>query len=360
MYDIGPEALRLITRAHGVTGRLLASVNGSAFSYPVVMESASVSVNGNQAVRRKLDAVIKAQIDSPECDVFRTEIRAEYGVILADQRVIWIPVGVFVVTDAQEQGGGKISIKGEDRWRRVVNARFLYPEITSGSITAAIINFMQDADQRITCVDKTGSTANHNRALWERDRAQAVLDLTKSLGAKTVFLADGTAAIVSAPDPAKGKPAWIVGEGEGGALIESRRGTSQGNTYNAVVAEGERPDGNIAVRAIATIDNEKSPILFGGPFASRPRYYRSALITTQGQAQSTANAMLLRVSGISRTLELDSFVHPGLDADDIIEVEVDTGVWEKHVVDSFTIQLGPGGTTIQTRTPFSEADEEGD
>lgn len=358
MYQIGREAEALLTRSHGVTGRLLASVNGSPFTYPVVMEKGEISVNGSEAIRRKLSATIKAYIDSPECDVFRTEIRAEYGIIKPDLDIVWVPVGVFVVTEATEVGEGKVDIKGEDRWRRVANARFLSPAVTSGNTAQKILDLIRDADARITATDYTLSGATHRSSVWERDRDKAIMDLSRSIGAKAFFSADGTAVLRNEPSLTDDKVVWEVGEGEGGALIESRRGRSQARTYNAVVAEGERPDGTVAVRAVASITSSNSPLLFGGlGLSQKPRFYRSTLMTTTAQAQSAASALLRRVSGVNATLELDSFAHPGLDADDIILVEVSSGVWEKHVVESFTLPLEPGGVSISTRTPSDEEEE---
>ncbi len=357
MYDIGRDALQVLASAHQVTGRLLASVNGSSFSYPVAMEEGSVEVNAKQPIRRKMSATVQADLDDPEVDVFETEMRAEYGIYATPGIVTWIPCGVFVVTDATEISKGKISISGEDRWKRIINARFLQPELTSGNTVAAITGLLTDADSRITVVDKTGDTTTHTTAMWERDRDKAITTLAESIGAIVYFDAEGTAIIAYQPtltDPV----AWSVGGGKGGALIDAKRGNTQGNTYNAVVVEGEGPDGKTAVRAEATVDDPDSRILYGGSFARRPRFYRSTLIKTQTQAQNAANSLLAKVTGVSRTLDLVTFPHPGLDGGDILLAEVAEAVWEKHMIDSFTVALGPASFSIATRTA-NDAEETG-
>lgn len=340
-----------------VTGRLLASVNRSEFSYPVTLLEGKVSVDGTNPIRRKLNATIAARPDSPECDVFRTELRAEYGVSLDNSSWYWFPVGTFVLTDAKEADGGKMTITGEDRWRRVANARFLAPVVTSGKHTDAIKDLMQGADGRILCTDFTGRTSQHNSSIWERDRDKAVRELAKSIGVDVYFNPLGVAEIREVSTVA-GIASWTLGEGDGGCLIFPRRELSQGNAYNAVVVEGEDASGAVAVRAVAKITDPNSKLFFGGGFAQRPRYYRSSLITTTAQAQSTAESLLLRVSGVAKTLNIEAFLNPALEVGDTIRVEVDPGVWEYHIVESFTIPLGPGGTTIATRAPSDDSGEQ--
>lgn len=357
MLNIGARALSLLNTSHGVTGRLRASINGGPFTYPVTMLDGSVAVTGNSEIRRKLTATIASHIDSPECDVFRTEIRAEYGIVLPTGGVIWIPQGIFVVTDAEESGPGQIAIKGTDRWLRIQNARFLQPVTTSGLHLDAIVQFARGADPRIQVQRLSSKTSRHNSSVWERDRDKAVSELAKSAAVDVFFNHIGELEIRDQVDIGSGVPNWNIAEGDGGALITSKRGRKQGNTYNAVVAQGEAPDGQPAVRAVAYVKDTKSPIFFGGPFAQRPKFYTSSLITTQAQAQAAADGMLNKAAGIAKVLSLESVPHPGLDAGDIITVEVQRGRYERHIVDAFTLPLGPGGISISTRTPNDDEEE---
>lgn len=354
MYTIDANVLRNLGNSHAVSGRLLASVNRSAFTYPVKMLEGEVSVDGNSPIRRKLSAKIVAKLSDPECDVFRTEIRAEYGISLNNFSWVWIPVGTFVVVKATEDNG-VVTISGEDRWRRVANARFLRPVTTSGLHVNAIKSLVEGADGRITCIDYTAKTSTHRSSIWERDRDKAALDLAKAIGVDVYFNPTGGAEtrLVPTIDATK---AWNVGGGDGGVFIGARKGTSQDRTYNAVVVEGEDASGNVAVRAVSTITNGASSLLFGGSFSQKPRYFRSSLITSQAQAQSTADSMLLRVSGVAKEIEIDSFVNPALEAGDTVKAEMAAGVWEYHLVESFTIPLGPGGMTLNTKTSEVEGD----
>ncbi|HXH36906.1 MAG TPA: hypothetical protein VNJ54_21195, partial [Plantibacter sp.] len=335
--------------------RLLASVNGSGFTYPVRLSEGSVQVSASSPMRRRGSVSIAAEVGAPEADPFRTEIRAEYGITRPNGTTYWVPVGTFVVTENDESGPGLLSLKLEDRWRRVVNARFLVPVTTSGNTVAAITSLLQGADGRITVVDETGLGTTHRPQLWERDRDKAILDLAKSIGAVVAFDPMGVARIL--PVGSLANPiAWRVYGGDGGVLVQARRGVSQGSTYNAASVLGEPPD-LPPVRSVRTLTTAGSPIRYGGPFASRPRFYRSPLIVTQAQADVAADALLARITGVAKTVSADTAPHPGLDADDVIEVEVGPGVYQLHLVDEFTLPLGPGVTSLSTRTSVVEEGE---
>lgn len=357
MLNIGAEAEKLLATSHGVTGRLRASINGSPFSYPVQMLQGAVEVSGNSQMRRKLSCTIRADLDSPECDVFRTEYRAEYGIVKHNGDVIWIPQGIFVIDDAQEAGNKQIKITGKDRWLRVQNARFLQPVTTSGRHLDAMVSMLRGADPRIQVNNLSTSAARHNTSVWERDRDKAIAEMSKSIGADVYFNQLGQAEIKDQVDVGIGVPDWVIGGGDGGVLLTASRQRKQGNTYNAMVVEGETAEGAPSVRAVAYVNDPKSPIYFGGAFAQRPKFFRSSMITTQAQANAAAASMLQKATGIAKILDVSSLPHPGLDAGDIINVEARPGVWERHVVDAFTLQLGPGEISISTRTPNDDPEE---
>jgi hypothetical protein len=347
-----------INQSHDVYGKLVASVNGSSFSYPVNMLSGSVSVSGSSGIRRKLSATIKADLDDAECDVFRTEIRAFYGIKLFSGLTVWTPQGTFVVTDAVAGKTGEAVITGEDRWRRIANARFLQPVMTAGNTANQIKNLVDRADSRIVMSNESGSTATHNKSVWERDRDAAIMKLATSIGCIVYFDVMGDPHLTKIRSLGE-TPDWRMRAGEGGTILDLGQGKSQGNTYNAAVVEGEDSSGAVAVRSVAIVNRKSSPLLYGGPFASRPRYFRSTLITTKAQADVVAISLLARISGMARTIQFEALPHPGLDAGDIVQAMMDDGSLASHMVDGFTMPLGPGSIDINTRTGLaSDTDTE--
>lgn len=350
--DLGVDA-PLLTRSHVVAARLTASINGSSFTYPVSLVDGRVSVSASSNVRRALEATVLADADDPEVDALTTELQAEYGIRRVDGTVRWVIVGTFVITDAKEVGPGRVKVVGQDRWRRVQEARLLEPVVTSGSIVSAIISLVQGADSRIVCTDLTGSTATHRSSLWERDRDKAVVDLARAIGAQVVFAPDGTARIVPVPSPTAPAVLRLSG-GDGGFLVSAARGTTRERTRNAAVAEGESQDSTPPVRGVALVGT--GPLRYGGPFGRRPAYLRSSLMTTQAQVDAAAAALLSRVSGVVREVDVEALPHPGLDAWDVLDVEVAPGVYEKHVLDSFTLPLGRGSSALTLRSSMEEVE----
>lgn len=353
MYAIPQNIKAALGTTMKVTGRLLASVNGSPFTYPVSLESGEVTVDSRSPIRRKLSATIGAKITDPECDTFVTEMRAEYGITLPGQSTFWIPVGVFVITDAEEVAPGKVAIKGEDRWRRIVNARFLQPVSTSGLHRTAIINLIQDADPRITCTDYTGSGSTHRTSVHDRDRDKAILELAKTIGADVYMNVLGNAEI-RIPKTLLDTPVLTISGRDGGTLINAKRATKQGNTYNAVVVEGENSSGDVSVRAVLKVTSSSSKLLFGGAFAQRPRFFRSTMISTYAQALDVAKTLLAKVTGISQTVSIEAFPLAMLEGGDPVWIEVEDGRLEKHIVDAFNIPLSLGKMTLSTRTPYDD------
>lgn len=348
----------LLTRSHPVRGRILASVNGSSFTIPVDYENGAVQVTGTSPVRRTLQATVKATITDPVVNTLTTELRAEYGLVHHDGSTEWVPVGTFVVTDAQEEAGG-VQVTCYDRWSRVADARFTRPVVTSGNTAYAIGQLLQQADDRITYRDESGSGHSHRASVHERDRDRSVMDLARSIGCEVFFDPEGVA--VLRPVPSLDQPvAWRVVGGEGGAIVRARRGHSRERTYNAFVAIGEQADGTPGVRAVALDSNPRSPTFYGGPFGRRPRFFASSLITSTAQAQVAANAGLRRYLGVARTLQVDGLPRPDLEPGSVIAVEVAPGVHERHLVDGYTLPLGPGGVQYATRAGAEYEAQEGE
>lgn len=351
-WPLEPQAAVLLNRSHGVTARVLASINGSAFVEPVQLASGSIAVDLSSPVRRSLSCEIVADVDDPSVDAFAAELRVEYGIVDdATARTWWVPVGTFVVSEAVEAGAGVVSVTAPDRWQRIIEARFEQPRTTSGDTVQAIVDLLTEADARIVVDTSRAPTGTHGTSLWERDRDEAITKLAQSIGAVVYFDPMGVAVIARAPALGDA-PAWEIGGGDTGVKVSSRRGVSRARTYNAAAVIGE-PQGKPPVYAVRRVTS--GPLRWGGPFGKRPRFLKSSLIATQAQADGAAAALLARVQGVARTLELESLPNPALDAGDVLAAEIEPGVWQRHIAESFTLPLGLGVMPIATR---SDADEE--
>ena len=353
----GPEDYRQhIGRSHGVRVRVLASVNGSAFSLEVPYQRGSgvVSVAPGTGVARSLACRVQAWPDDGLVDPFAVEWQAQYGLTIGRQTT-WVPVGTFCLTEVKEVGPGLLDVKAMDRWLRVADARFEQRKVTSGNTVTALSTLLQEADGRITVDTSAAPTGTHRSSVWDRDRDKAVQALARSIGAQVRFSPSGVAVI--SPVPALGDdPFLVIGRGRGGAKVRSLGGMTTRRTYNAVVVIGEKPGGD-PIYAVARDTSTSSRTRYGGLAGKRPRFYTSDLITTQAQASAAAVALLGQSLRVSRTLEVEALPHPGLDAGHVLDVEVRASEWERHLTGPFDLPLGPGTVTISAAST-AEGDDD--
>jgi hypothetical protein len=353
MYAIDSWAVPLLTTSHGVIGRAWASVNGSPFTVPMKLRAGgTVTLDGTAAVRRVLDCEVAADIESATVSPLITELAVEYGVIVG-RRQSWTPVGTFVITSAKESTTpGVVKIKGEDRWRRIQEARFDPAVTTSGNTASAIATLAAGADPRIAVTDLTGSTATHPATRWDRDRDKAILELCKSIDAQLYFTPSGAA--ILAPHPAlpdAADPGVIdVGRGTGGSKVSSARTLDREPIFTAATVTGEPLDGGPPVYATSRDTDPASPTRHGGPFGQKTNFYHNPLIRTTVAAQSVADSRRARLTGIAWAIDLTMLPHPGLEYGDPLRVEVAPGQWQTHMLEGYPLPLGPGTVAVKTRT----------
>lgn len=361
-YPMDPRAVSLLGRSHGAEGQLVASTAGSEFVEPLaLLPGGTVQLDAKSPVRRKLSCEVAVPVDSPLVDPFSAEVKAAHVLIdSTSARRYVVPCGVFVVTEAKETAPGVVSLSGEDRWRRVQDARFEVPQVTSGSTRDAIEQLLVDADYRIEVDLSRAPSGTHRSSVWERDRDKAILELAQSIGARVYFNADGVAVV----EPISGvlaDPYWTVGTGPGGVRLRAARGLGRGNTYNVAVVTGESTTDVPPVYGVARDNDPRSRTRWGGPFGKRPRFYTSSLVTTQAQAQAVAAGMLAGVTGIVETHDLESLPHPGLEGFDVLEVELGeagSGRYVRELVQTATIPLGIGAMSLTTGSDTAVDDEE--
>lgn len=361
MYSVDPRVLLALGASRGAQGRLWASINGSPFGLPLplVKGTGKVQVDGTAAVRRSLSAEVAVDADDPAVSEQMTEVRAEYGVTIASGVTLWVPVFTGPIMTRLDAGlPGHTKITANDRWQRVVDARFPLSATTSGNVAASIKSLVEGADSRITCDISGAPSGTGPVAVWDRNRDDAVAQLARSIGARVVFGPDGNAKVLPiahVTDPVQ----WQISRGQGGAKISSVRGADRSRTYNAVVCVGEPPNGIPPAWAMAYDATPGSRTYYGGPFGKRVRFYQTALVTTNTQAAAAAAGLLSAAIGEARSLAVTALPHPGLDADDVVMVEVTPGAYERHIVDGFTIPLGIGGGVKLTTRGLAALPNEG-
>lgn len=131
-----------------------------------------------------------------------------------------------------------------------------------------------------------------------------------------------------------------VNHGKDGVLVTMSRSRNRSGVFNAVVATGEAPGDQAAVRAVAKDVDAASPTYWYGPFGKVPTFFGSSLIVTSGQASAAAAAMLARNLGLPYNVDFSMVPNPALEPLDIVRVSYrDTAQVEMHVLEQITIPL---------------------
>jgi hypothetical protein len=118
--------------------------------------------------------------------------------------------------------------------------------------------------------------------------------------------------------------------------------------------QGATPDGAASpIVGIARDDDPTSPTWWGDPDAGAwgkaPVVLSQPNLTTLAQCRAVAAAELAKRAGAAAGLNLTAVPHAGLEALDVVDVVVPTSVSgrtqtvRRHVIDSFTLPLTPGG-----------------
>lgn len=149
---------------------------------------------------------------------------------------------------------------------------------------------------------------------------------------------------------------YDVNHGHHGVLVSMSRSRNRTGVFNAVVATGESPGDQAAVRAVAKDLDATSPTYWYGTFGKVPKFYSSPLITTVSQAGAAGAAILGRNLGLPYNVDFSMVPNPALEPLDLVRVSYrDKARVEVHVLEQLTIPLtAEGAMTANTRERANE------
>jgi hypothetical protein len=290
-----------------------------------------------------------------------TQLAVTAHVRYITRTVTHIPMGVFDVdTQSLTEGGGGLTVTAPDKWVRIQRARFVKPaESAPGTrVTEQIAILIRGALGASEQVNITAtSTAQVGALLWEADRAQAILDLARDIGAWVYFDRDGVATI--ADQPRTGKTAdWLIDASASGVLTELDRERSRTATRNVVVVSSSASDGERFPAQTVWDNDPASPTYAGtdpltapetaGPFGISTYFYDTPTLATVAQARTAGLTILARMSGLASQVSLGAVPNPAVDAFDAIDVMPPRErydlprVIERHFADTVTHPLTVG------------------
>jgi hypothetical protein len=284
---------------------------------------------------------------------YGNELFVRRGIAFGGGAIEWVSLGYFRINSAEQDDApdGPIRLAGQDRMGGIVKARLIAPVQFASTDT-----YGEVVDQLVTEVypaaviewDDTTDTNPIGRALiCEEDRFGFLNELVTGLGKIWFFDHRGHLVIKDVPDP--GDPVWDVDSGENGVLIDMGREISDEGVYNAIVVTGEALDTEAPPSAVAYDNNPDSPTYWEGDFGKVPRFYSSAFITTDGQAQTTANALLRTTLGVPYNVDFQVIANAALEPWDPITVRLHNRA-ETHVLNRLTVPLtAEQAMTAETR-----------
>lgn len=359
MWTISPTAQQTITASHSISIR--ATANTAALgSVTVPVSGGSVTADATSQVRRTATVVIADPTLWPSnpLDILSplgSELYVEYGIVIPGGACEWIPLITGVITDVERTvpASQGLQVALADRSSKVTEDEFVSPTQIGGGTTTyvqALVGLVQHLYPNVVVLDTTGNTTvcpvlDVNKDRW----SEGVEQITTAIGAEAHF--DQQGRLVVRPQPTlAGNIVWQATTGAGGVLVSETSAQKRELVYNQVIASGMRSDGTSPVYAVAQDTDATSPTLYGGPFGAKTRRFSSALLTTQPQALSAAQALLERTRGEQANVTLTTIANPALEPGDLIKVRTPVSS-TLYIVDKVTTPLEPGtAQQITTRS----------
>lgn len=290
------------------------------------------------------------------------ELRVTHALVAPDGTQLRVPVGQFRIDEAagSDLGRTAVTITGVSREAYVVDDVFTSPRTVSGpSATAIIAGLIRETLPQAVVSVQTSRDGRVRPVTEESDRWGLVTAVATGVGA--VVYADPTGRFVIADAPTiTSPPVWTFAPAAGQSLMDARRTSSRDGVYNRVRVTGATL-GTTGYTYSSTVTDTTltSPTRYGDPDAGA--YGRSVLVLQHPELESSdacravANAELARRTGAASSLDLAAIPHAGLEALDVVDVQTvnpvtGQSVVRRHVIDSFTLPLSPGGDfPVRTR-----------
>lgn len=322
----------------------------------------SVDFDSRAASRARLESLtlvddgtmglIPTQADSLLAPTSGHELRVSRGVTWGDS-VYLAQLGIFVIerTSVSDSGDGyAISVSGQDRSQRYVDAAFEAPYQVAGGTLArdAILTILGDAspDFEYIFVD-TSVPLPFLGAEEGEDRWAFCQGIAAAMGCELFFNSDGVLVLQPIPAP-NTSPAATYAEGEGGVLLSVNREWDRGEVYNRVIVTGESTQiEGTPPRGVATDNDPTSPTYYGDPFGRKPYFWSNQFIVpTTGDptgnlaATTAAEGLLARILGMPAAIDFQAIVDPDRRPGQTILIDREpTAPSELHVIDRVSIPL---------------------
>lgn len=332
------------------------SGNGVLLEEDLVFGTGSVSATLNSRVSRNLslDVAFELYPDDPGdlLAPFGNELRVYRGVELGDgsTNYVWQVFRGKITSVTQSSGG--CSLTAADRAAEVIDVAFASPQNsqTANTVSQEFVRLVSDAVSNASFGASDNFAKRVEQLTWEFDRGSALDELATSVGALWFPLANGDFVLRRYPWSVTGVSVLTFTDATGGTVLDWSVSRSRTSIFNVVTVTGERLNGDAPVYATATDDTVGSPTSVNGGFGVRSRVERLQTPSTQGGAQSAANALLRTYVAPTEQWVLQVVPDASLELGDVTRVQVG-GRDEVQVVTDFTMPLDlSANMTVLTRS----------
>lgn len=310
--------------------------------------SGTVAADRGSTVRRRFTGTVDPRTVPLRLD----DALTPYGGLIKVWRGVRYPNGqrteyqVFSGrVESVEFGLTTVAISASDAAAGLVDARFETPyRATRGmKVVDQIKAIIHDVDATAVVTDLTGATNTISTpATWDRERTEALDNLAQTIGAEWFAGPDGVFYINRLPAITGQAAVWIVDSGDTGVAINRTTAMDRSRVYNAVVVNGEPPDGQSPAYGVARDNDPNSPTRWGGPFGKVPKFFSSQFITTNTQAQNVATEMLGDAVAGTRSVSISCVPNPRLATGDVVYVSTGAGEYDgMYFVNTFNLPLEP-------------------
>ncbi|WP_262702056.1 MULTISPECIES: phage tail protein [Streptomyces] len=376
MLPISPEALAGLSGVTQRPARAEWSNDGGRTWTPAQIGSGTVTPDRTAEVRYSASVeLLDVPLGRGGINTEATQVRLWQGIKVTRRDVEWIPAGRYVI-DRQRQTrlGATLELLGREdviRGAAFPVARTIGPDTARHAAEQLVGEALPDA----AIAWRPG--VNPDLALpafvVDEDRWAALSAGTDSAGTSTGIAAalagevwlDARGIVTFGPVPTiADDPVWRVPLGV--AMVEPVREQSAEGIANVWSVSGDGGDGAPAVGPAHAWDDDPLSLTYAGPdpindplapqrlglatVRVRTERHSSALITSFGQAAEVARAKLADSLGVQTSLSFTAACNPALEPGDVVLVETESGMWERHVIDSCPFDLGGVTQTCATRT----------
>ncbi|MFI6986020.1 hypothetical protein ACIBSV_46710 [Embleya sp. NPDC050154] len=339
--------------------------------YPLRALSGTTTQDRTQSSRWRLsgDFVADTPVGLDGIHALGCRLRSWLEVASLRRSPVRIPYGAYYVTKATP-GRESISVEGLSYESKVVASKFAkprtVPDKAGWSRQVQLERLVTEAVPDARFRWETPGGAMCPQATVDEDRWQLVdgtsdkVSLLDGLGAALHCDSVGLFVVAEVPAISADAVVWSFHQWD---VVATARTLSAADVRNLIVAVGN-PQGTGGASA-ATIgpvyvyDREPTSLTYAGPdpvnrpelagrFGVIPERISSPLLDTEVAAIAAAEVRLRNSLGIPTSLEFDAKLQPGIEAGDVVSVDVD-GRPELHLIDRIAWKWGSPTMNANTR-----------